>query len=576
MATPVLYRSFAGLLDRLRTSSATGGAAFSLHETGAAARPYLLGGIFKALGDQMLVVVPTADVAERTFADLLYYLGEGENGPVALMRPRDESIGALESPSERSARMSLLADLSARRSMIVVAPVAALRQYLMPRMVFDELSFRIERGKDAGFGRTQQRLFALGYHRVDVVGAAGEYAVRGGLIDVFAATAPKPTRIEFFGDDVDSIRPFELQSQRSDAGEPVAQLVIAPWTEIPRDERYRERVSERVEGEAGVVSAVRAYVASGAELPEAWLSLAYDTHATIFDYLSERALVVLQEPQMLATIDESLSEERSREQEVLLAGVESGELDVRADDVGEALLADVSAPYPNMYKLRECLARATTLVVAGAIEGDAADAWLPRVLERFALETRPAEHYQRRIDTFVESVRESLGAGETVWLVVAGASRLCEMLQAAGIDAQRGMPRALLGNAAVYVDAGSIDAGFAIPALRLRVLGDREIYGQPQKRVKLRAVKEGVPVTLSDLSVGDFVVHAVHGIGQYLGLRTETILGTTSDYLDLQYAGNDRMLVPVHQMHMVTKYNAAEGVAPRLSRMGGADWARTK
>jgi len=562
------------LLDRLRSSS--GAAAFSLHETGAAARPYLLAGIYKALGDQMLVVVPTADVAERTFADLLYYLGEGESGAVALMRPRDESIGALESPSERSARMTLLADLCAGRSMVVVAPVAALRQYLMPREIFEGLVFRLERGANAGFETTQQQLFRLGYHRVDVVGAAGEYAVRGGLIDVFAATADKPVRIEFFGDEIESMRPFDLQSQRSDAGEPLPQLAVAPWGEIPREPIYRERIHERVEGEPGVVSAVRAYLASGAEIPEAWLSLAYDTHATIFDYLSKRGLVVLSEPQMLATIDEGLSQERSREQEVLLAGVESGDLDVRTDEVGEALLADVSAPYPNLHALRDDLARATTLIVAGAIEGDAAALWLPRELERFALETRPVEHFQRRLDTFMQAVRDWTSSGDTVWLTVTGASRLHEMLQGAGIDAQRGMPRALLGNAAVYVDQGSIDAGFSIPALRLHVLGDREIYGQQARRVKLRAIKEGVPVTLSDLSVGDFVVHAVHGIGQYLGLRTETILGTTSDYLDLQYAGNDRMLVPVHQMHMVTKFNTGEGVAPRLSRMGGADWARAK
>jgi transcription-repair coupling factor (superfamily II helicase) len=566
-------RSLAGLLERLRTTRA---GAFSLHETGAAARPYLLASLYKALGAQMLVVVPTGDVAERTFADLLYYLGEGENAPVALMRPRDESIGALESPSERSARMTLLADLAANRPRIVIAPVAALRQYLMPRNTFEALSFRLHAGSEAGFEATQERLFRMGYHRVDVVSAAGEYAVRGGLIDVFAATAPKPTRVEFFGDDVDGIRPFDLQSQRSDGGEPLQELAIAPWSEIPRDAVYRERVSERVEGAAGVVSAVRAYLAGGADIPEAWLPLAYDERATLFEYLSERALVVLQEPQMLATVDENLALERSREQQVLLAGVESGELDVRDDDVGEALLADVSAPYPNMPALRDELARMTTLVIAGAIEGHDADAWLPRVLERFVLETRPAEHFQRRIEPFLGAVRAAVQAGETVWLIVAGASRALEMLAAAGIPAQRGMPRALLSGGGVYVDQGSIDAGFAIPALRLRVFGDREIYGQPQKRVKLRAVKEGVPVTLADLSVGDFIVHAVHGIGQYLGLRTETILGTTSDYLDLRYAGNDRMLVPVHQMHMVAKYNAGEGVAPRLSKMGGADWARTK
>jgi transcription-repair coupling factor (superfamily II helicase) len=128
----------------------------------------------------------------------------------------------------------------------------------------------------------------------------------------------------------------------------------------------------------------------------------------------------------------------------------------------------------------------------------------------------------------------------------------------------------------VYVDGGSLESGFTISPARLRVLGDREIFGLPPKRVKLRAVKEGVPVTLSDLRVGDFVVHAVHGIARYDGLRTETILGATQDYLDLAYAGTDRMLVPVTQMHQVTKYSASEGGTPRLSRMGGADWARAK
>ncbi len=128
----------------------------------------------------------------------------------------------------------------------------------------------------------------------------------------------------------------------------------------------------------------------------------------------------------------------------------------------------------------------------------------------------------------------------------------------------------------VLVDHGNVESGFTLPALRLRVLGDGEIFGQPPKRVKLRAIKEGVPVTLGDLKVGDFIVHAVHGIGQYLGLRTETVLGSTQDYLDLKYAGNDRMLVPVTQMHQVTKYSAAEGQSARLSKMGGADWARTK
>ena len=594
-ALPSSSRSLAGLIERLRTPLESGrGLAFALHETTASARPYLLAGLFRALGGQIFVATPTTDVAERTFADLLYFLGEGESDTVALLRARDETVGAIESPSERSARMTLLADLCARKARIIVAPVAALRQYVIPRAMFDELSITLAVGDEPGWDEIQSRLYRLGYTRADVVSAAGEYAVRGGILDVYPATSDAPVRLEFFGDTLESIRPFDLQSQRSDGERELVH--VTPWLEIPRDDLYRERVIERATGEPAMVSALRAYLATGADVPDPWLSLAFDSRSTIIDYLDANAIVVLDEPGMLATIDRSLDEERSREEQVLLAGVESGELDVRAEEVGEALLADLVAPYPRLDDLRESLAAHRVLTITGGIEAAGDLAWLPRSLDDFVLETRPAEHFNRRIELFVNSVNEWVAAGETVWLVASGASRLAELLRAAGVSVERSAnsihlraagPLGVAGTdgvamgtkqsrGIVYVDQGSLEAGFSIPGLRLHVLGDREIYGQQAKRVKLRAVKEGVPITLADLKVGDYVVHAVHGIGQYLGLRAETILGATSDYLDLKYAGTDRMLVPVLQMHMVTKYSANEGVAPKLSKMGGADWARTK
>jgi transcription-repair coupling factor (superfamily II helicase) len=531
--------------------------------------------------------VPTSDVAERTFTDLSYFLGEKEPQTVALLRPRDETVGAIESPSERSARMTLLADLCARKPRIVIAPVAALRQYVMPRATFEQTALTLEVATEVGWDALATDLYRLGYSRVDVVAAAGEYAVRGGLLDVFAATADRPARLEFFGDTLESIRPFDLQTQRSDGS--LETLLVAPWLEIPRTDDYRERVLARATGEAGVVSALRAYLAGGADVPEPWLPLAYDEPATILDYLDRDSLIVLDEPGMLSTLDHSLDDERSREGQVLLAGVESGELDVRGSEVGEALLAEVVAPYPRLADFGPALATRRVLVLSGGIEAGELS-WLPASAQSFVLETRPAEHFSRRIERFISAVKGWVGAGDTVWLVASGASRLAELLRGAGITVERsasvvhlraagpfGTDGLAVGSGgSVYVDAGSIEAGFSIPGLRLHVLGDREIYGQPAKRVKLRAIKEGVPVTLADLRVGDYVVHAVHGIGQYLGLRTETILGATSDYLDLKYAGTDRMLVPVHQMHQVTKYGASEGATPKLSKMGGADWARVK
>jgi transcription-repair coupling factor (superfamily II helicase) len=580
------------LLERLRAHRA----AFSLHETTQPARPYLYAGMFAALRAPMLIVVPTADAAERIFADLSYYLASDSARDVALVRAREEGVGVIESPSERSARMTLFADLAASRTAIFVAPVAALRQFVMPRDAFVAASFTLGPGGAVGFEELQERLYLLGYHRTDVVAAAGEYAVRGGIVDLWAATADAPARVEFFGDEIESLRTFALASQRST--ESIPSVEIVPWSEIGRDARHRDRILARIDGPAATVSAARAYVASGADIPEAWLSLAYEHDETLLDYLSPAGLVVLEEPAMLATVERGLDEERSREEQVLLAAVESGELSVDEDAVGEALLAEVEAPHPTLASLGPKLATRRTLIVPGAIEGERSG-WLPRSLETFVLETRPAEHFNRQITMFLDQVKAWVQNGETVALVSSGASRLAEMLRAAGLGVERsasllhlretgaasfvgsapGMTRVGPRSASlgiVFVDQGNIEAGFAIPGLRLHVLGDREIYGQPPKRVKLRAVKEGVPVTLADLRVGDYVVHAVHGIGQYLGLRTETILGATQDYLDLKYAGTDRMLVPVTQMHQVGKYGASEGAAPRLSKMGGADWARAK
>ncbi|MFN2450144.1 MAG: transcription-repair coupling factor [Candidatus Baltobacteraceae bacterium] len=549
-----------------------GAGAYALHETIPAARPALLAALYREIGGVFCVVLPTVDAAERLFADLLYYLEEDEPRTVRLLRSREETVGAIDSPSERSARMSLMAQLADGVPGIVLIPLAAARQYVIPREAFARERFSLHSGQSAGWDATLERLYRCGYQRTDVVSAAGEFAVRGGILDVFAASADRPVRIEFFGDEIESLRPFDLVSQRSQGG--LEALEIVPWLEIARDETLRARVAASLQGPLNVREAVIAYLQTGADVPEPWLPLAFERRETVLDYLPAHTTLVIDEPGMLATIERALDDERSREESVLLAGMDEGDLSVRDADVGEALLAQAAAPYPRLHDLAAGFAGHAALVFPGGIETAAAVDWMPRIDENLVLEARPADHFNRQIELFTQSLRESVAANETVLLVTTGAARTSDIVRAAGLTVSAGP--LVFGSGCVYVDHGSIESGFTLPALRLRVLGDREIFGQPAKRVKIRAVKEGVPVTLADLKVGDYVVHAVHGIGQYLGLRTEKILGATQDYLDLKYAGTDRMLVPVTQMHQVTKYSASEGGTPRLSKMGGADWARTK
>jgi transcription-repair coupling factor (superfamily II helicase) len=504
-------------IERMRSLRALPGhkpGVCALHETIAAARPALLAALQPALGGTLVVIVATPDAAERSYADLQYYLGE-RSDRVALLRSRDEAVGAIESPSERSARITLLADMAEEKPRLILAPIAAVRQHFMARADFEDSRFVLRPGEEADWEQLIERLFRLGYTRCDVVSAVGEYAVRGGIIDLFAATAEAPVRIEFFGDRIESMRVFAIESQRS--SEPVDALSVAPWSD-PDD---------------GV--------------------------ATLFDYLPARAAIALDEPATIAAVAQALDEERARERHTLLAG----------DREDEALLGTVPATV-SLEEIGVALKEWATLVFPGGIETGPHVDWVPPALESYVFECLPIEHFNRQIDLFADAMREWSEGGESVFIISAAVSRTTDLLRAAGIETGRRV------RGGVFVGHGSIEAGFRIPGERLRVLGDREIFGAPPKRVKIRAVKEGVPVTLADLRVGDYVVHAVHGIGQYLGLRAETILGATQDYLDLRYAGSDRMLVPVTQMHQIAKYSAAEGASPRLSKMGGGDWARTK
>ena len=513
MSDPILSwltassRSWQATVERLRALRALPGrkpGVCALHETIAAARPALLAALHRDLPATTLVVTPTPDAAERAFADLLYYFGEARAREIALLRSRDDAAGALESPSERSARVTLLEDLARGERRIVLAPIAAVRQYVMPRSRFEAVRVVLRPGDEAGWERLQERLFELGYARCDVVSAVGEYAVRGGIVDLFAAGADAPARIEFVGDAIESIRSFEIESQRS--REAVERIEVSPWEDT---------------GEAG---------------------------STIFEYLPANALVVLDDPATTAAVARALDEERDRERHTLL----TEDHEFVEPPAPRASLADVGAS----------AAAFATLVFPGGIE-DAGPAWTAPALESFVFECRPVEHFDRRIELFSAAMREWAGQGERVFIVSAAVSRTIDLLRAAGLETGT--------DAGVTVNHGSIDAGFRIPALRMRVLGDREIFGAPPKRVKMRAVKEGVPVTLADLQG--------RRLRRARGARHRAVSRPAHRDDPRRDAGLPRSAstpaptgcsCPSRRCIRSTKYGAAEGAAPRLSKMGGA------
>ncbi len=325
-------------------------------------------------------MVPTPDAAEHSFADLLYYL-EADTKRVALLRSREEAIGAIENPSEQSARMTLLADLADGRPRLVLAPIAALRRHFTPRRRFDELRFVLQTDDEPGWDALQQRLFDLGYTRCDVVSAVGEYAVRGGIIDLFAATADAPVRIEFFGDAIESMR--TLRSNPNAATAPIDRLAVTPWDSLATSGRR-----------SSISSARRNRRTRG-------------------------------------TRDDRRDRRRTRRRTCPRAAHAVRRRGARRS-VGRRTLRH-AARFDT--EVGERVAEHATLLFPGSIElGDRATAWVPDAIESFVLECRPVEHFNRQIGLFTEAMREWIGAGEDVFIVSAGVSRISDILRAAGID----------------------------------------------------------------------------------------------------------------------------------------------
>ena len=529
-------------------------AAADVVETAAGAQPAVVAAVWRARGGCIIVWTPTPDTADRFANDLAFYL-EDTGQAVHALRPREESNTGLSSPTERSARLEVLAALVAGRPGVYCVPHASLRQRLPDAAQWREQSLDLQRGKAYEWEEVLARLVSLGYERADVVSAVGEFAVRGGIIDCFPATSEYPLRLEFFGDTLDSIRTFSLSDQRSIGSQESA--LIVPW----RDDDP---------GAGGVF---------------------------IGEYAPD-ALFVVENAELIIAVDQSLSAARD-DQTVAHADAEAGDEAAApapgtprsfgivslpgstsaalAPSDAPAFGAATSSPDQNArpFSLDQIAARVNKCpIVSFAGAG-------PRVTRApdvsVAIASVPAPAFNRSMERFVEDVRARVAAGQLVAIASVGHRRIREVLDEHDVAVAAAPKIWKCGDGGcVIVSDGALDSGFELTSLGVTVLGDAELFGQPAHRQKLRAAKESVPITEADLEVGEYFVHAGHGIGRYLGLEHIVVNDVGRDFLTLAYAGHDRLYVPVEMMHLVRRYVAGEGAAPRLSRMGGSDWARTR
>ena len=525
------------------------------------AAPLLLASLWQRLDAPMLVIAPRPDDARRLHGELLTYLGQDEAlhylpEPEAVPFERLVSDGLTN--NQRLAALAAMDRQGSSPFMVVTSIVGALRKTIPPN-AFENASHTIAVGQRVRLGHMLAQWVELGYRRDDGVEVPGSFSLRGGIVDVYSPQASLPARLEFVGDEVESIRLFNPSSQRS--VESVASVTIMPCREaLPslasKDEVSRliadlnftdctASVKDRIDEELASI-----FAGQGTEEHAFYNGLL--NHGSLLDYLPERALVVLSSAGDVSSCGNDLTHRM-------------WELRHTRENRGE-LPTNFPAPQFDWPDFKDRLDKAQHLSLHLGGDDTASGFHTPPL-------------YYGRIENFAERAASEARDGTRVVVVSRHARRVAEILQEAGVgasihDGLENTPN----NGSVSLVSDFLQGGWTLESqgVRTMVLSDAELFGVSKERPSRRrsVVRGNAPA--SQLTPGEYVVHVDHGIARFAGTQQREANGEHQEYLVLEYAEGDKLLVPTGQLDRVSPYLAPNDQDPSLTRLNTQEWARAK
>ncbi|MEO2131754.1 MAG: transcription-repair coupling factor [Actinobacteria bacterium] len=547
----------------------------------------------------LLVVAPTGRRVESLMPALQALLPEAavlpfpawETLPHERLSPSPETVG------RRLETLARIASSSGAEPVVVVASVRAALQPLAAGLAeVEPVRLRAgERGHDLPV--IVERLVELAYHRVDMVSRRGEFAVRGGILDVFPTVADHPYRVEFFGDEVDQIRTFSVADQRSLPGA-VDAVELLPGRELLLTADVRSR-ARQLAGEFAGLQGMLEKMAEGipAEGMESLTPALVPQMATVINYLPEGAAVALVDPERSRTRARTLAETNREFLEAAWSAATAGArtpIDLGAGDfLTIAQLREAVHDRSGVWWTLSPFDSGAADAAAEGLLADDLDDVLGEAPVRIPARSVPSFH--GNVDGATAYVGERIAAG---WSVVVTASGTGLVERARDVLADREIAAAIVEDADAAPEPGratlavaQLERGFELEDARLAVLTESEFYGRTiggdSRVVKKLASKRRNVVDPLQLTPGDHVVHATHGIGRFVELAKREVssggrnpVKSVREYVVLEYAPSkrgypgDKLMVPTDQLDLLSRYVGGE--APTLSKMGGSDWAQAK
>lgn len=523
---------------------------------------------FDSLAEKILIVTATQNEAERLATDLSAIIGSDyvynfftDDSPVA-----EFVFASKERTQSRIDSLNFLQDKTS--SGFLVASMAACRVLLPSPSAYQSARLELSVGQEMEVDTLVKSLVNTGYKKVSRVLTQGEFSQRGDILDIYDMQAEHPYRLEFFGDEIDGIRTFDVDSQKS--LENCEQISVSPASEmIVTEEDYQRAIPiiqktiehSNQEEQISYLKEVLADMQSSYRHPDLrkFLSFLYEDRWTILDYLPKGSPIFLDDFHKISDKQAQFEKEVA---DVLTQNLQNGK--------SVSSLNYFASTYADLRKYKPATFFSSFQKGLGNVKFDG--------LYQFT--QHPMQEFFHQIPLLKDELARYAKSNNTV-IIQASSETSLQALQKSLQEYEIHLPvhsAAQLVAGQQQITVGQLSAGFHLMDEKLVVITEKEIFNKKIKR-KIRRTNMSNAERIKDyseLSVGDYVVHHVHGIGQYLGIETIEISGVHRDYVTVQYQNADRISIPVEQIDLLSKYLASDGKAPKVNKLNDGRFQKTK
>ena len=531
--------------------------------------------LHQSIEKPILIVSPNLLQAQRTYEDLVKMLGESN----VHLYPAEELVAAefsISSYESRAQRIETIDHMARVGKGVYITPIAGMRRFLPAKKFWLENNLKAVIGDNIDIDQWLEKLVAMSYSRQPMVTAPGEFALRGGILDLYPLHMDNPVRIELFDTEVDSIRTFSAENQRSISK--LDDVSILPAAEFVWTETDIKMIAEKLEIELANslkkikneeakeqltlnISGDIAQLKDG-NIPEDMLkyaSFAAEAPTSLGSYFPSNGLVMFDEIGRITEVLESLEAE---EEEWFVSLIEEGKI-VHA--------AKLSFSFDELNKILTQQKIYLSLFVRT----------MPGIVvkETITISCKPMQQFHGQMHLLKTEMDRWKAGNFNIFLVADGAERMGKVQSIlSDYEIEAGLSGKPSDAGGIFIVDGDLSAGFELPLQRMVVITDAELFeGKPKRRSRPQKMSNAERIkSYSEITPGDYVVHAHHGIGKYIGIENMSQGGVEKDFLEIHFRGNDKLYVPTDKIDLIQKYVASGEREPALHKLGGAAWKRTK